>query len=505
MSGLSEKTTGWKTPFTLAEGGLHVHLNFDYEANKFRETPITTTCYKPEKVIAARDKIADMFTGLEPIEQPTFNFDEVYHVVSEKFHKTGTLEGLETRAIKRIPWIMYDEAYPDPKNTSQPLAANKQFLMAYIHAIAERSSCNLKISLARVFLYFYPQKLSTFSLLVEKIPELLTSIDIAKCRAFATLASRYQLFAPNAPKAFWNKVTDTSKSIEEQLSETGFTALMGSSRFLQVAFQDGLVTLRNKLESGDAASGDTITKLDTFLATETGRSLRNQHRALLADSILLPFLSANVAPGLQPITQSLMLKHYSDPRINRSEWNGVDQRAVQIMKSWLIKDSLDFFFKLLEGIVQGTTATQHWKYRQAFWRAYLEKEVIKDAWVILSPHLYEKAKHVEDFNEKTVGIVSSVTAEHACLLMRIGNLVIIEWNHNGSCHIISNNADRLPEFYKKYYLRDQLESKTEQINKTNYTSKYRHSSSERYLWQKNIASTIEAFTGVQLRLIDYYA
>ena len=58
------------------------------------------------------------------------------------------------------------------------------------------------------------------------------------------------------------------------------------------------------------------------------------------------------------------------------------------MRRWLARASLDVFFKLIEE----HALEAHWRYRQAFWLAYLQKGIISDAWLGSRKQIHDPPK-----------------------------------------------------------------------------------------------------------------
>jgi len=87
------------------------------------------------------------------------------------------------------------------------------------------------------------------------------------------------------------------------------------------------------------------------------------------------------------------------------------------------------------------------------------------------------------------------------LLMKIGGLTIAEWSHNGACRIWAPNVSKeqysIPIFYifKKPYHAQQLKGISDEW--------IRHSSSQKYLWQKKVAHIIHQYTNIKITQIEY--
>ena len=61
-----------------------------------------------------------------------------------------------------------------------------------------------------------------------------------------------------------------------------------------------------------------------------------------------------------------------DPRLTQSGWTSVSPAAKDVMLRWMVSASLEDFFALIARRAQ----EDHWRYRKAFWSAYLKRDYI---------------------------------------------------------------------------------------------------------------------------------
>ena len=127
--------------------------------------------------------------------------------------------------------------------------------------------------------------------------------------------------------------------------------------------------------------------------------------------------------------------------------------------------------------------------------------MISDAWVAFASEGTEKvlrvARQHNDESWKSFGRISgSGDTKHAVLILRIGNIIIADFSHNGKCRIWNSSDNLAPKSYEKYYNRsDFTGSKAE--------AEHIHSNSRDYLWQGRVAQDIANITGVKLLRRDY--
>src|SRR5262249_13357479 len=129
-----------------------------------------------------------------------------------------------------------------------------------------------------------------------------------------------------------------------------------------------------------------------------------------------------------------LISRFGDPRVSPGGWIGMDD-VVEILKRWLTEQSLRQFFDVLDKIAQ----PHHWRYRRAFWQAYHEHNLLRNAWVIFGPDGATEARRAFGRNVR-FGVFRSggrkqVLPGHAVLLMDLGQCIVADWSHNGYCNI----------------------------------------------------------------------
>jgi len=87
------------------------------------------------------------------------------------------------------------------------------------------------------------------------------------------------------------------------------------------------------------------------------------------------------APALQQPVREVLLRWLGDPRLRPQRWAALGEQEIALMRRWLTRASLDLFFRLIDQ----HAIEEHWRYRHAFWLAYLRKGAIADAWLALGP------------------------------------------------------------------------------------------------------------------------
>jgi hypothetical protein len=146
-------------------------------------------------------------------------------------------------------------------------------------------------------------------------------------------------------------------------------------------------------------------------------------------------------------------KYGGDPRINAARWRPIENTgAYEVIVRWLTKASVEQFFDI---VAQTTDRPDMWAERRKFWTRYLKADMISAAWVAFGAdgawRAEEAAKRSSDAGLSMFGRLGSGggrTAEHAALIMRIGDLTVVEWSHNGRWNIWRRQDKGHPELFR---------------------------------------------------------
>ncbi|MBW6398948.1 hypothetical protein KPL78_13875 [Roseomonas sp. HJA6] len=194
------------------------------------------------------------------------------------------------------------------------------------------------------------------------------------------------------------------------------------------------------------------------LAPDDKLRFGQEMRGAVGRGLLGAWLDAGRAPdaALRDPVRDFLLRHLGDPRTRAPNWTPVGDTATALMRRWLARASLDAFFDLIDEY-----ALDHqWRYRKAFWSAYLERGAIEDAWLALGYRVGSAARAVRDLagaHGRLEG--GGVQGNQSVLLMHIGPLVVCEWSHNGKLRAWPRDWANAPALHRQTYARDDLVSK----------------------------------------------
>lgn len=129
----------------------------------------------------------------------------------------------------------------------------------------------------------------------------------------------------------------------------------------------------------------------------------------------------------------LIFRYMGDPRGNDTAWLYVEEEAKEIFLHWLVKNDFAVFFYII-----ASTADRRWKYRQAFWSAYMDE--IRASRIIIG----QKAKLILNDRPKeeksklmAYDFLEGKSSDTSLLVFTIGQYTFIEVSYNGKLRIYS--------------------------------------------------------------------
>jgi hypothetical protein len=209
----------------------------------------------------------------------------------------------------------------------------------------------------------------------------------------------------------------------------------------------------------------------------------------ITQALLNPYLNEIPDTAVKERIENFLLDRFQDPRVNASRWNRVDERYRAVLSRWLTKES----FELLMKVLSKTNEKKQWVDRSKFWGFYIDNDLVSDAWVAFGPDAFSLANSmVENGTLKSKGAYaklekSNIESIHSVIFMKIGDLTISEWTHDGKVRIYSSSNSRAPKFYLSRYSPPSLRS--------DHTPDYRKS--HLGYWQGDVEEYIYQQTGIK--------
>ena len=216
-----------------------------------------------------------------------------------------------------------------------------------------------------------------------------------------------------------------------------------------------LAVIREVVKYADEGSLKNV--LDWVFEGISGTPIGDYYEALLA-----PFQAEAPKPNVQRILTERIVEKFKDPRIHI--WpvpfgrNGEARReaCVSTLRRWLSIEYLDLFIKIIER----TAVDRQFKPRKQFWLKYFEKDKISDVTLVLASDADKIAHNMRTEMDNTDYMqwakLNLASSNQSVLLMRLGDLVIAEWSHNGAIRFWKSTDKDAPQFHLKEYGASQL-------------------------------------------------
>ena len=258
---------------------------------------------------------------------------------------------------------------------------------------------------------------------------------------------RFRLLEPDAGKQFVDLASKIPlEHIHRLFDDAGLRGLKANGAVAKQIFRSCCQAISKN------HSGDNLERFFELIKDNDG--IRFERDTVgYATALLTPYLSTKPIFEVERTIRNFCVEHLSDPRLNPAPWADVDQDLSNVLKRWLAADSIGMLLK----IVAKSNETKHWEERRPFWQQYFDKGYVTDAWVALGKNAAIEARALKRSGElessTTYGVISAgeVQANHSVLILRIDDLIITEWTHDGKVRFFNARNEKRPEFYKRSY------------------------------------------------------
>jgi hypothetical protein len=395
--------------------------------------------------------------------------------------RTGTLGQLSRREWAKAIWGIWDSV--------DPLSKLDQFWPQFeIFLQAHDRRTYLKRLILTYLRGFDPQDpdIERAASLIRNFLRLQEQSDWLWTKRHSAL----HLFQPSvAARSVATFLLRANRPLDAALEEAGCGGVATGGGMERAAFEDALAILQKRLTAAEASEqGVLVRRVLEWAAGARGLRLPTL-RVKLAEALLLPWLDRQPDAEVQKEILRFVLKHYRDPRLDRGGWVGIGDATQQVVRRWLTEASLEQFISVVTRVAKGT----HWRYRKAFWMSYFERDLIDEAWVLFGREASWQARQA--FREATgFGKIDGGLSNHCVLLLKIGDLTIADWSHDGKCRIWRASNKQAPKLYLPSYSTGTLQSAA--------NFEQAHRGSDRHNWQESIANYIHKATGAWVTKAD---
>ena len=452
--------------------------------------------FGPLRTRKAAAEAASLLGDVESRKPPHYDLATLHLRIMESWRQSRTLSEIKTRDLRRLPWVLF---YPPEQKRTAWLGAEPRVLEAYRRWLIDRPRTRAVLALLHEFLRVYPIDLRTFGDLRSVLSRSVNdgSSPPPSLNKWRKRCRDWELLRVGGDRSFVQNLVSASDTIDEILCHAGLDGGLAQCGFLN----SGISAYLRHAESLLIQSRLNPTRLDRLLTLlEFEGKLRFDDAAMrteVATALLRPFVERTPELATKERLQPFFLRHFRDPRLGtgKHRWSGVPDEIRRVVIRWLVERTLEQFFEL----VKETALDRHWRYREAFWRAFHEHGLIDDIWFILGRNakdILRKMNTKKDEPESTADLRGG-QGDQSVLLLRMPGVTITEWSHNGSCRIWLDGNRYAPELYQ-----DNAYSGDDLRNGSDFSQP--HVRSEDGRWQDKIAQWLRDNTGVEIARSEYF-
>jgi hypothetical protein len=408
------------------------------------------------------------------------------------------IEELKIKEIREAAWLVFQ--YLDDRQLR--LSETEPFFSSYLNRVSLQKTPRTMTSLILSFLENYPVSSPRFpNQCLALLQALVRANQSERLGKIVGAIKKYKLLSPNGPSKITEELLLSDSTWQATLETAFLTDIRANVGIVEKVFEQCSVWVKANLERNQVDKR-ALTRYLEFATNDEGSNLRFvEQRTQFASTLLLPFEINNPPRDIQELLQKFFLQQFGDPRTEPARWVGVPDNVRAVLRRWLVAETFEDFFRIVNLSQQlDPDADRQWKYRRAFWRAYFNKGVISDAWLVLGPDIQRVAAsylQIDPGMHATLKRGGGVRASHSVLILKIGNYMMTEWSHMGMWRMWNETSKSCPVLYRKNYRRDDLV--------TNPVAQTIHSSPRSASWQTKVAKTIRERTGINVSRREFMA
>jgi hypothetical protein len=305
---------------------------------------------------------------------------------------------------------------------------------ACVETISNSKSRGMHRAMVEAYFRRFPETHGGFDQLCRHLDRIASRKD----SSWKALAETWKVFDPiQGPKTVGAALLGSDPG--SVLKATGLTGELASGGFSRAAWRFACT----ETAESDAESVPKRVRALLRLAEFLG-DLPNE-RAHYARALLKPLTKGVSNPALKRLVIGELVGRIGDPRLDRSRWAGLQRELeadfpeedsaglIQKLVFWLVENAVHQFLD----VVDHDADPEQWPYRKAFWLSYLNAGHVTDAWVAFGPAAADRARDLAESSKSGVRLYADLTGGNqpgqSVLLMRIDNLIVGDWSHNGQC------------------------------------------------------------------------
>lgn len=441
------------------------------------------------KVFKKKNEILSNYSGVQSKKPSVIDLSETEQRFITCVEKNTWTE-ISNKDWRNLPWLLW--------KSENPLILSNAIVEKYVSFLNSITSQRYLKTLIFVYLRNYSADMPSATLIQNTIKNKLDSTQKGSLLAWKEKSDKFALFdGIQAENRLAKRVIGTSSDISAILEEAGLTGELSKTGLVEQTYSHALEKIKDL--PATKINNRIIENIIQWSSFESGLRFPGDKR-LTIDALLLPWANEEPSDETKQTILQFLSRHFGDPRLSSGSWHAGSDDARSIIRKWLVKETLEDFFRILDK----TAIDSQWKYRRVFWLAYYNAGVIDDAWIALGPDAKYTAKKA--FGDKFTSALlygNGVKSDHSVLLLKISNLIIAEWSHNGKCRVWYDDDENCPKLHQKEYPRWKLIDNSNQIVDRYVQAGLSHQNSEGGHWQGLLSSYIRNETGISMSYSEY--
>lgn len=457
--------------------------------------PKLGAAFEPYQTRSAAGRVGKLLQDIDPKKPARYDLQLLHGRVAKEWRRSYSLAKVSPRDLRQLPWVLFYPALADSRNW---LGAKPRLLREYDRWLMSGRRTRSVLALLHEFLRAYPTDLPSFGALRTLLGRVMhdgISPPPASMQKWVRRSREFGFLDTDRGKRLVFDLLGTTADPEEVLHRAGLDGGLAHSGFLESGVRSVLPTCTQQLKR-DSLARSRLQRLLSLLEHEGKlRFGEPSMRVQTAKAMLGPFVDRPPPAETKELLQSFFLRHFGDPRLpsGKHKWSGVQTDITRVVIRWLVERGMEQFFMLLKE----TAFDRHWRYREAFWRAFLNEGLIDDIWFVLGSRAARvlKSASKDPAVLETTAALKGAQSDQSVLLMRIPGVTIAEWSHNGACHMWLDGVTGAPKLYQQEY----------NVYEVRYGAhSQNHHSSPRGYWQDAIARWLRDNTGIELDRERYF-
>lgn len=464
--------------------------------------PRLHAAFAPHASREAANHVSRLLGDMEPKPARQLDLGDLHTRVRDEWDTRYSLSGNVARDMRQLPWILF---YPPRSVPTRWLGAEPRIVGEYGAWLRAGRRTRSALALLYEFLRVYPVDLPSFPHLRQLLREVVEGVDSTpppSLERWRERCSKYWFLEDDGSGRFVSKLLSVT-SPGEILADAGLDAGLSRCGFLKSGIRSVLPEYENWLARGEMPFRH-LHRLLSLLEKDGDLCFDDRvMRAELARALLRPFTRMPPQPDAKRELQAFFLRHFRDPRLpsGRHRWSDVPGDAKRVMIKWLVEQGLADFFALVEE----SAYDHHWRYREAFWKAFLDDGLIDDIWFVLGAKAKAMLRNISSDPDAmaTTAQLRRAKSDQSVLLMRIRGVTVAEWSHDGSCHLWLDGVAGAPALYRLRYSASEMR-RSYPYERVAGAHSQRHDGSPSGRWQRAVATWLHDNTGIRLARDRYF-